>query len=204
MHFAELAQPLSAPEREVLAQLLTYGPRLEAPAQAGAGECLLVVPRTGTISPWSSKATDIARVCGLAGVRRIERGIEYRVRAARPLGSERLARLAPVLLDRMTEMALCDGAQAARLFEDAQPRPLARVPLAAGRAALEEADRALGLALSSDEMDYLMASFARLARDPTDVELMMFAQANSEHCRHKISTPAGSSTGRLARSRCSR
>src|SRR5712671_3479660 len=186
MHFAELAQPLSAPEREVLAQLLTYGPRLEAPAQAGAGECLLVVPRTGTISPWSSKATDIARVCGLAGVRRIERGIEYRVRAARPLGSERLARLAPVLLDRMTEMALCDGAQAARLFEDAQPRPLARVPLAAGRAALEEADRALGLALSSDEMDYLMASFARLARDPTDVELMMFAQANSEHCRHKI------------------
>ena len=147
MHFAELAQPLSAPEREVLAQLLTYGPRLEAPAQAGAGECLLVVPRTGTISPWSSKATDIARVCGLAGVRRIERGIEYRVRAARPLGSERLARLAPVLLDRMTEMALSDGAQAARLFEDAQPRPLARVPLAAGRAALEEADRALGLAL---------------------------------------------------------
>src|SRR5712671_4351233 len=186
MHFAELAQPLSAPEREVLAQLLTYGPRLEAPAQAGAGECLLVVPRTGTISPWSSKATDIARVCGLAGVRRIERGIEYRVRAARPLGSERLARLAPVLVDRMTEMALCDGAQAARLFEDAQPRLLARVPLAAGRAALEEADRALGLALSSDEMDYLMASFARLARDPTDVELMMFAQANSEHCRHKI------------------
>ena len=186
MHFAELAQPLSAPEREVLAQLLTYGPRLEAPAQTGAGECLLVVPRTGTISPWSSKATDIARVCGLAGVRRIERGIEYRVRAARPLGSERLARLAPVLLDRMTEMALSDGAQAARLFEDAQPRPLARVPFAAGRAALEEADRALGLALSSDEMDYLMASFARLARDPSDVELMMFAQANSEHCRHKI------------------
>src|SRR5882762_7615015 len=188
MHFAELAQPLSAPEREVLAQLLTYGPRLEAPApaQAGAGECLLVVPRTGTISPWSSKATDIARVCGLAALRRIERGIEYRVRAARPLGSERLARLAPVLLDRMTEMALSDGAQAARLFEHAQPRPLARVPLSGGRAALEEADRALGLALSSDEMDYLLESFARLARDPSDVELMMFAQANSEHCRHKI------------------
>src|SRR6266853_1953304 len=186
MHFAELAQPLSAPEREVLAQLLTYGPRLQAPAEAGAGECLLVVPRTGTISPWSSKATDIARVCGLAGVRRIERGIEYRVRAARPLGSERLARLAPVLFDRMTEMALSDGAQAARLFEHVQPRPLARLSLAAGRAALEEADRALGLALSSDEMDYLMASFARLARDPSDVELMMFAQANSEHCRHKI------------------
>src|SRR6266513_2696369 len=186
MHFAELAQPLSAPEREVLAQLLTYGPRPEAPAEAGAGECVLVVPRSGTISPWSSKATDIARVCGLAGVRRIERGIEYRVRAARPLGSERLARLAPVLIDRMTEMALLDGAQAARLFEHSPPRPLARVSLSGGRAALESADRALGLALSSDEIDYLMASFALLARDPSDVELMMFAQANSEHCRHKI------------------
>ena len=186
VHFAELAQPLSAPEREVLAQLLTYGPRLTAPAEAGAGECVLVVPRSGTISPWSSKATDIARVCGLAGVRRIERGIEYRVRAARPLGSARLARLAPVLIDRMTEMALLDGAQAARLFEHAPPRPLARVSLTGGRAALESADRALGLALSSEEIDYLMASFARLARDPSDVELMMFAQANSEHCRHKI------------------
>src|SRR5258707_7194287 len=136
MHFADLAQPLSAPEREVLAELLSYGPRREL--EALAGECLLVVPRTGTISPWSSKATDIARVCGLAGVRRIERGIEYRVRAARPLGSERLARLAPVLLDRMTEMALSDGAQAARLFEDAQPRPLALVPLAAGLGAVPE------------------------------------------------------------------
>ncbi|HEY4748400.1 MAG TPA: hypothetical protein VIH38_12565, partial [Steroidobacteraceae bacterium] len=88
MHFADLAQPLSAPEREVLAELLSYGPRMEL--EAGAGECLLVVPRAGTISPWSSKATDIARVCGLQGVRRIERGIEYRVRAARPLGNERL------------------------------------------------------------------------------------------------------------------
>src|SRR5213082_384766 len=186
MHFAELAQPLSAPEREVLAQLLTYGPRPEAPAEAGAGECVLVVPRSGTISPWSSKATDIARVCGLAGVRRIERGIEYRVRATLPLGSERLARLAPVLIDRMTEMALLDGAQAARLFEHAPPRPLARVSLTGGRTALEGADRALGLGLSRDEIDYLMASFALLARDPSDVELMMFAQANSEHCRHKI------------------
>jgi phosphoribosylformylglycinamidine synthase len=184
MHFAELAQPLSAPEREVLAELLTYGPRLEAPPDAG--ECVLVVPRAGTISPWSSKATDIARVCGLSGVQRIERGIEYRVRAARPLGNERLTRLAPVLFDRMTEMALLDSAQAARLFEHAQPQPLARVSLSGGRAALEGADRALGLALSSDEIDYLLASFARLGRDPSDVELMMFAQANSEHCRHKI------------------
>src|SRR6266481_4368848 len=184
MHFADLAQPLSAPERAVLGELLSYGPRREL--EAGAGECLLVVPRAGTISPWSSKATDIARVCGLAGVRRIERGIEYRVRAARPLGNERLARLAPVLFDRMTEMALLDGAQAARLFAHAPPHPLARVSLTGGRAALEGADRAFGLALSSDEIDYLLASFARMGRDPSDVELMMFAQANSEHCRHKI------------------
>src|SRR3979409_886972 len=133
MHFAELAQPLSVPEREVLAELLTYGPRLEAPADAGGGEGGLVVPRGGTISPWSSKATDIARVCGLAGVQRIERGIEYRVRAARPLGNERLTRLAPVLFDRMTEMALLDGAQAARLFAHAQPHPLVRVSLSGGR-----------------------------------------------------------------------
>src|SRR5258707_12893341 len=95
MHFAELAQPLSAPEREVLAQLLTYGPRLEAPAQAGAGEGLLVVPRTGTISPWSSKATDIARVCGLAGVRRVERGVGYRGPARRPHGRGRRSRRSP-------------------------------------------------------------------------------------------------------------
>src|SRR6266478_248474 len=93
MHFADLAQPLSAPERAVLAELLSYGPRREL--EAGAGESVLVVPRAGTISPWSSKATDIARVCGLQGVRRIERGIEYRVRAARPLGNERLAHRRP-------------------------------------------------------------------------------------------------------------
>src|SRR3979409_1028698 len=120
MHFADLAPPLSAPGREVPAELLSYGPRMEL--EAGAGECLLVVPRAGTISPWSSKATDIARVCGLQGVR-----------AARPLGNERLARLAPLLFDRMTEMALLDGAQAARLFAHAQPHPLARVSLSGGR-----------------------------------------------------------------------
>ena len=186
MHFAELAQPLGAEEQRVLAQLLAYGPRLPAPPDPAAGECLLVVPRPGTISPWSSKATDIVQVCGLAAVRRIERGIEYRLRAARPLGSERLLRLAPVLHDRMTEAALLDAGQAARLFEHAPPRPLARVPLAAGRGALEQADRELG-ARALGRGDRLPArELSRLGRDPTDVELMMFAQANSEHCRHKI------------------
>ena len=117
---------------------------------------------------------------------RIERGIEYRIAARQPLGPQRLAQLAPVLLDRMTEMALLDAAEAARLFDHASPRPLRRILLAGGRAALEEANRALGLALSADEIDYLLASFRQLGRDPTDAELMMFAQANSEHCRHKI------------------
>ena len=185
-HFVELAGPLTDAERAVLERLLEYGPRLPQPAETPGGECLLVVPRAGTISPWSSKATDIARVCGLGSVRRIERGIEYRLTAVRRLGREALGRLATVLFDRMTEAALLDPGEAARLFEHAPPRPLERVPLSGGRTALEAANRALGLALSTDEIEYLLRAFAALERDPTDVELMMFAQANSEHCRHKI------------------
>ncbi|MGO9804090.1 MAG: phosphoribosylformylglycinamidine synthase [Steroidobacteraceae bacterium] len=186
VHFADLARPLSAAERSLLAQLLTYGPTLPQADGGADGARLLVVPRAGTISPWSSKATDIVRVCGIDSVRRVERGIEYRLRAARALDAVQLTRLAPALLDRMTEMALLDSADAARLFAHAQPQPLARVSLAGGRAALAAANERLGLALSADEIEYLLASFAQLRRDPTDVELMMFAQANSEHCRHKI------------------
>jgi len=186
MHFVDLVRPLTAAEAAVLAQLLTYGPRLPTPADEFGADSVWVVPRLGTISPWSSKATDIARVCGLDGVRRIERGILYRLRAAAPLGSERLQHLAPLLHDRMTEEALLEGARLADLFAQRPPQPLARISLAGGRAALAAADRRLGLALSTEEMDYLLESFARLERDPTDVELMMFAQANSEHCRHKI------------------
>ncbi len=186
VHFAALAQPLTDAEQRILQQLLTYGPRAVAQPQSAEAERLLVVPREGTISPWSSKATDIAHVCGLAAVERIERGIEYRIAARRPLGAERLSQLAPALLDRMTEMALLDAAEAGRLFGHAAPKPSRRIPLAGGRAALEEANRAMGLALSADEIDYLLASFRQIGRDPTDAELMMFAQANSEHCRHKI------------------
>ncbi|HKF98339.1 MAG TPA: phosphoribosylformylglycinamidine synthase, partial [Steroidobacteraceae bacterium] len=185
MHFIDLAEPLAAREQGILAELLTYGPTLPLEPDE-QGEQLLVVPRAGTISPWSSKATDIAQVCGLAAVRRIERGIAYRLRTTAQLGAGRLRLVAAVLFDRMTEEVLLEPAQAARLFEHAPPRPANRVPLGRGRAALEEADRRLGLALSAEEMDYLLESFARLRRDPTDVELMMFAQINSEHCRHKI------------------
>jgi phosphoribosylformylglycinamidine synthase len=185
VHFADLAAPLNASERTVLDQLLTYGPTLpDTPQQGGATLC--IVPRAGTISPWSSKATDIAQVCGLANVRRLERGIEYRLHGEGAFAPARLAALAPALSDRMTEMALFDANEAARLFEHTPPAPLVQVSLAGGRAALEAADQQLGLALSAAEMEYLLHSFARLRRDPTDVELMMFAQANSEHCRHKI------------------
>src|ERR1700756_897425 len=186
VHFADLERPLTDTERELLGRLLTYGPTLPVDLSAAAGERVLVVPRAATISPWSSKATDIAHVCGLGCVRRVERGIEYRLSAARALGSGALRLRAPALFDRMTEMALLDAGEAARLFEHAEPTPLATVSLSRGRAALVEANEQLGLALSGDEIDSLLASFTHLKRDPTDVELMMFAQANSEHCRHKI------------------
>jgi len=184
IHFADVEHALSAAESGILERLLTYGPRIEAALKEGEGESLIVVPRPGTVSPWSSKATDIALVCGLSAVRRIERGIVYRVLASGRLGRERLSEIAPALLDRMTEAALFDTSQAETLFVHAQPGPLGRVSL--GREALERANIELGLALSSDEIDYLLQNFQRLGRDPTDVELMMFAQANSEHCRHKI------------------
>ncbi len=196
VHFADLERPLETSERGVLGQLLTYGPTLPAGDSAAAGERVLIVPRAGTISPWSSKATDIVRVCGLTGVRRVERGIEYTVHAARTLGAAGLTRLAPVLFDRMTEMALLDSGEVARLFGHTAPKPLAILSLKGGRAALEAANQRLGLALSADEIAYLLASFTQLKRDPTDVELMMFAQANSEHCRHKIFNAAWTIDGR--------
>ena len=156
------------------------------PAGGGDTYQLLVTPRAGTISPWSSKATDIARVCGLTAVRRIERGIRYGFSAAAALPESALADLGALMHDRMTEMMLRDSSRAEVLFSHSQPQSARRIALRRGRAALEAANSELGLALSADEIDYLLAAFARLGRDPTDVELMMFAQANSEHCRHKI------------------
>jgi len=181
IHFVDTERPLDFAERQILQQLLTYGPKT-APAEGSDGELLLVVPRAGTISPWSSKATDIAHVCGLTAVRRIERGIAYRLRDTRPLGPERLAAIAPVLFDRMTEMVLFNPEHAQRLFEHTAPKRLVQID----REQLEAANRELGLALSADEISYLITNFRTLGRQPTDVELMMFAQANSEHCRHKI------------------
>src|ERR1700736_3759023 len=192
IHFVDTARPLEPAELLILQRLLTYGPRIgnagggpdarDSTGTDSAGDTLLIVPREGTISPWSSKATDIAHVCGLTAIRRIERGIEYRLLDTRPLGPERLAALAPVLFDRMTELVLFNPEHAQRLFGHAAPKPLVRIQ----RDRLESANRELGLALSPDEISYLVENFQRLGREPTDVELMMFAQANSEHCRHKI------------------
>lgn len=186
IHFADLESDLSADALALLERLLQYGPRLSV--QAPQGQAILVVPRPGTISPWSTKATDIAHNCGLAQLRRLERGTVYYLTAeATALSEEELSRLAAPLYDRMTQVALFDPSEAERLFAQAPPKPLTRVDLVAGgRAALADANRALGLALSEDEIDYLAQSFGALGRNPTDVELMMFAQANSEHCRHKI------------------
>ncbi len=176
---------LSASERALLERLLTYGP---APSGTPPrGELLLVVPRIGTISPWSSKATDIARQCGLPGVLRIERGTAFRVRTASEATGKQRHAIAALLHDRMTETVLAGEDEADALFRHVPPRPLQRVPLGADpRAALGAANARLGLALSEDEIDYLAAAYAALGRDPTDTELTMFAQANSEHCRHKI------------------
>ncbi len=184
VHFVALERPLKEAERQVLDRLLRYGPAL--PAHEPRGELLLVVPRPGTISPWSSKATDIAHNCGLDALHRIERGIAYYLDDA-SLDAEQRTQVASLLHDRMTEVVLDDLAQAEVLFESAEPRPMTTVDvLKGGRAALEQANAALGLALSDDEIDYLVDSFRALGRNPSDVELMMFAQANSEHCRHKI------------------
>ncbi|KXS38872.1 MAG: phosphoribosylformylglycinamidine synthase [Halomonadaceae bacterium T82-2] len=186
VHFADLDGELDAREREVLDSLLTYGARDDAEAPR-TGHLFLVVPRLGTISPWSSKATDIARNCGLDKVCRIERGIAYRVRLDGVLSESAFSAIVDTLHDRMTETVLANTTDAVKLFAHHEPAPLGQVDiLGGGRAALVEANGALGLALADDEIDYLVEAFRNLERNPSDVELMMFAQANSEHCRHKI------------------
>ncbi|MEB2347315.1 MAG: phosphoribosylformylglycinamidine synthase [Comamonadaceae bacterium] len=190
VHWVATDAPLSAALHERLTALLTYG----EPAEDGTADAvLLVTPRLGTVSPWASKATDIARNCGLQ-VARIERATEYGLRRKGGLlggkaawSAEQRAQVAALLHDRMTESVLATREQAARLFDAVQAEPMAHVDvLGGGRAALVAANAAWGLALADDEIDYLVQAFGALGRNPTDVELMMFAQANSEHCRHKI------------------
>jgi phosphoribosylformylglycinamidine synthase len=178
IHFVAVSAPLDPRERSVLDRLLTYGTSIRTEPR---GQLRLVLPRFGTVSPWSSKATDIAHNCGLAKVLRIERGVAYYVERADA------RRLDALIHDRMTEVVVDHLAEGERLFAHASPQPLATVDvMGGGRAALEAANGSMGLALAADEIDYLVENFRKLGRNPTDVELMMFAQANSEHCRHKI------------------
>ena len=181
-YFVSSPAPLDAAQTEKLQALLS-AVRVDTPA---AGQSLfLITPRIGTISPWSSKATDIAHNCGLDGVERIERGMAVYVSGSLH-GNER-AQWASLLHDRMTESLLPDFQSAEQLFAAHEDQSFDTVDvLDGGRAALEAADKNMGLALSSDEIDYLVENYRALNRNPSDVELMMFAQANSEHCRHKI------------------
>lgn len=177
---------LTTHDREILDRLLHYGS--STPQRHLSGEPIfLVTPRPGAISPWSSKATDIAHNCGLSHVRRIERGVAFYLESTQALTAPDLSRLQPLLHDRMTEAALALSDDPTMLFTQSEPASLTTVDLISdGQEALTTANRKLGMALSDDEIDYLLDCFTRLKRNPTDVELMMFAQANSEHCRHKI------------------
>ncbi len=184
-HFVSVSTELSAPQQEVLEKLLTYGPAI--PPHAAAGHLMLVVPRPGTISPWSSKATDIAHNCGLQQIKRIERGCAYYLTFSQQISEQQKLQIQQVLHDRMTESVLSSMDEASALFIEDLPKPFSSVDvLGGGREALEQANVTMGLALAEDEIDYLLANFTRLGRNPNDIELYMFAQANSEHCRHKI------------------
>jgi phosphoribosylformylglycinamidine synthase len=184
-HFVKLRRPLSATEGKALSSLLTYGPAFAS--SQSSEQMLLVVPRLGTISPWSSKASDIAHQCGLEAVERIERGTAYQIEGVEARKLRNSPALLALLHDRMTETVLDSASGAEALFHEARPQPMSTIELTPdARSALMSADRRLGLALSEDEIDYLARYYSEAHRNPTDVELMMFAQANSEHCRHKI------------------
>ncbi len=184
-HFCALKNTLQDDALVVLERLLTYGPAQENVQVEGA--LFLVLPRPGTISPWSSKATDIASHCGLSAVERIERGIAYYVQVDEPFSDLHKRQLLDLIHDRMTEAVFEAFDEAEKLFQHFPPLPLKTVDIVnEGIAALQEANQEMGLALSADEIEYLAQHFEQIARNPTDVELMMFAQANSEHCRHKI------------------
>ncbi|MEE8365292.1 MAG: phosphoribosylformylglycinamidine synthase [Gammaproteobacteria bacterium] len=182
IHLVDTSSALSEAENSILDNLLTYGPATSQSDTAGAD--YYVFPRPGTISPWASKATDIAHQCGLTQIHRMERGIQYTVDCISSSSRESVAAL---LHDRMIEAVFMDLEDCAMLFQNHDPRPLTMIDVInQGHGALTQANLELGLALSEDEIEYLADAYKGLRRNPTDVELMMFAQANSEHCRHKI------------------
>ncbi|MDH5184724.1 MAG: phosphoribosylformylglycinamidine synthase, partial [Gammaproteobacteria bacterium] len=185
MHFIDVEQALDTTERATLEKILEYGPSQQLTASTD-GLLMLVLPRFGTISAWASKATDIAHNCGLSKIARIERGVAYYIRGDN-FSEHEQAQIAALLHDRMTESVVYRMDEAEGLFASTQPAEFRTVDiLGGGREQLAYANADWGLALAEDEIDYLVESFKVLNRNPTDVELMMFAQANSEHCRHKI------------------
>ncbi|MDX8392346.1 MAG: hypothetical protein R8K53_07255, partial [Mariprofundaceae bacterium] len=182
VHVAEVDDDWSEDDDQRLAVIL--GHAVDFFNVEAANDLFIITPRIGTISPWSSKASDIAAHCGLRRLQRLERGIAYRITGA---NSANRTAIAACIHDRMTESVLSCSAELAQLFSHQTPAPLTHVDtLGGGREALAEANRTLGLALADDEIDYLFEHFTAMQRNPTDAELMMFAQANSEHCRHKI------------------
>ena len=186
LYFIERRDALAQSEESLLARLLDA---LRESAPAAGGYSFIVVPRPGTISPWSSKASDIIHNCGLHKVSRVERGVQWTLQMDVGDATESRLRavLAPWVHDRMTQAIIANTEMASALFDHATARVLQSIDMLAGsRGALEKANRDMGLALSDDEVDYLLEHFAALGRNPNDIELMMFAQANSEHCRHKI------------------
>ncbi len=183
VHFVEINKEPGEKEVQMLNRLLEYG--FAEPEQI-KGSTFQVVPRPGTISPWSSKATEILERCGLDSINRIERGLEYTIASSQEFSDEDKQKLYPLIHDRMTQ-SVFENDENFDLFIHHEPQALEIISLIEqGRAALVAANTDLGLALSEDEIDYLTDSFQTLGRNPSDVELMMFAQANSEHCRHKI------------------
>ncbi len=184
-HFCTITQDLQDAELRAVRKLLNHDETQENIHHRG--EFFLVLPRPGTISPWSTKATDIAHHCGLLAVERIERGVAYHIQSNNKLSSEDKTRIKSLLHDRMTEAVFSAFDDAVQLFRHFEPKPLNTIDvIQGGIEALQQANQAMGLALSVDEISYLVFHFQQMARNPTDVELMMFAQANSEHCRHKI------------------
>ena len=184
VHFVHTSRELTEAEKTRLGSLLDYG---DAAEDVRGDVTFMVVPRLGTISPWASKATDIVKNCGIEGVMRVERGTVFSLQTSASLTDDEKAVAAATLHDRMTESVVAEDFPAEQLFVELEGRPMATVALVEeGRPALERANVDMGLALSEDEIDYLTDAFTKIGRNPTDVELMMFAQANSEHCRHKI------------------
>lgn len=195
LHFVWSTVQLDAQNQAVLSSLLTYGQPFISKINSGKSwlgvhqsdsQSAIVIPRFGTVSPWASKATDIARQCGL-NVLRIERGVRFLWKSKKALTSKQEQLVLAAIHDRMTEVVIESTDAANALYQSLEDKPLARIPVMTdGKAALDKANQDLGLALSDDEVTYLVENFTKLQRNPSDVELIMFAQANSEHCRHKI------------------